>query len=627
MRFLTALVIGIVSSQDLCGESCDLINKELTEVYDLIAELEAENAAIEAENAQIEQEINRLYLKIFPTEVHAASCQEILEKELGIKSETGHVYSNGEFKYKIAIEDINQKGFKYFSIDANEIEKFGKLGLTAFPSEDQVIWDITLFDENGYIGIQYMPIPGSMQYEYLAAQNFTQDEWENVRSKMSLTFGNGFIRLEGPNSSTLVELEDSRIHQAEINHIMVTTFQPLDGSPELIKGTWHVSATNKIIDSPDEMPSNGMYKVHPLIDLDPFWVECQFDGGVGSTYIYPNMTNPDGLTSTPGLDDGCDEPGCYVDYVTYNGTSKAQIEALLTISHQCYQSIKNKCSVNGLTNKAAWIDRNGAVRQYWDGAIGNEKGQGCACSLTDGSECQNYHNPDMNNVCNCDDLDSQNEDLGFLNNMEQIPVSELRYGDSLGRYSWIEYKLGPLVCSGQGAIYPSESFEHDFKWKVTKDPEQGNFLNSGSGLNFDNVIYDRSRGSLSFGDNAINNGTAFTSPIDGNFKFEVALFLTRYDQIGNQYSYLFDIAVQVNGKTVDYFQANEYNLATGYAFQFGYDFMSSVTIPLKIGDVVSFKRTDYFIEYYIEDRIMACKTGDIAHSCSYISGEFVPNQL
>ena len=50
------------------------------------------------------------------------------------KSETGYVYSNGEPEYKMAIEDINQKGFKYFKINATDFDNFAKIGLTPFPS-------------------------------------------------------------------------------------------------------------------------------------------------------------------------------------------------------------------------------------------------------------------------------------------------------------------------------------------------------------------------------------------------------------------------------------------------------------------------------------------------------------
>ena len=64
MRFFKSVFIflGFVSAQDLCGESCEAIDKEFAEISDLIESLKAENAAIEAENAAIEAEINRLYV-------------------------------------------------------------------------------------------------------------------------------------------------------------------------------------------------------------------------------------------------------------------------------------------------------------------------------------------------------------------------------------------------------------------------------------------------------------------------------------------------------------------------------------------------------------------------------------
>ena len=73
-------------------------------------------------------------MKLFPTEVHAATCQEIVDKSVDLKSETGLVYSNGEPEYKMGIDDILQKGFKYFQIDASDFDNFAKIGLTPYPS-------------------------------------------------------------------------------------------------------------------------------------------------------------------------------------------------------------------------------------------------------------------------------------------------------------------------------------------------------------------------------------------------------------------------------------------------------------------------------------------------------------
>ena len=51
-----------------------------------------------------------------------------------------------------------------------------------------------------------------------------------------------------------------------------------------------------------------------------------------------------------------------------------------------------------------------------------------------------------------------NVDEGILFNSAQLPVTQLNYGGSLDRFSWVLYRLGFLRCSGKEdwAEYPSE---------------------------------------------------------------------------------------------------------------------------------------------------------------------------
>ena len=42
----------------------------------------------------------------------------------------------------------------------------------------------------------------------------------------------------------------------------------------------------------------------------------------------------------------------------------------------------------------------------------------------------------------------------------------LNYGDSGKRYAWIEYNLGPFVCSGKDYLYPSDVLYSDFHFKA-----------------------------------------------------------------------------------------------------------------------------------------------------------------
>ena len=49
-----------------------------------------------------------------------------------------------------------------------------------------------------------------------------------------------------------------------------------------------------------------------------------------------------------------------------------------------------------------------------------------------------------------------------LTNKDQLPVTQVNYGGSGGRFSWILYKVDYLKCSGKrhGVSYPSEIYQN-----------------------------------------------------------------------------------------------------------------------------------------------------------------------
>ena len=89
--------------------------------------------------------------------------------------------------------------------------------------------------------------------------------------------------------------------------------------------------------------------------------------------------NEYGMTAIPGQANGCDQAGCYTDNIKYNA-EMAQMEALIDISEFCRQNITHNCTNNYLTGLAWWKDREGNIREYWDGAHDDDT-QGCHCSL------------------------------------------------------------------------------------------------------------------------------------------------------------------------------------------------------------------------------------------------------
>ena len=88
----------------------------------------------------------------------------------------------------------------------------------------------------------------------------------------------------------------------------------------------------------------------------------------------------------------------------------------------------------------------------------------------------------------------------------------------------------------------------------------------------------------------------------------------------------------VNGEVVDYFQMNHDDTVPafnsdappgeGFAFNVANDFSESVLVKLKIGDLVNFYVAElpYQPTENYED---GCTTGDITHSCSSITGEYL----
>ena len=48
-----------------------------------------------------------------------------------------------------------------------------------------------------------------------------------------------------------------------------------------------------------------------------FVVDCEFHDDNGWTVFQPSFSKPTQYTATPNLDDGCEEPGCYEDLISY----------------------------------------------------------------------------------------------------------------------------------------------------------------------------------------------------------------------------------------------------------------------------------------------------------------------
>ena len=181
--------------------------------------------------------------------------------------------------------------------------------------------------------------------------------------------------------------------------------------------------------------NSGTYLIDPdgRGTLAPFKVTCNMTdkNGVGVTVISHDR-------ETRTLVDGFDSPGSYSRDIHYTGASLSQLASLTKISSHCTQSIKYECYHSRLFKNQQvpfgwWVSRNKSNMTYWDGA--SAAGSKCASRLETG--------------CNCDKNDFEwREDSGFLTNKTQLPVIQLRFGDTGHSIEKGFHTLGKLKCHG-----------------------------------------------------------------------------------------------------------------------------------------------------------------------------------
>ena len=284
-----------------------------------------------------------------------------------------------------------------------------------------------------------------------------------------------------------------------------------------------------------------------------------------------------------------------------------QIEELMLLSANCQQQIVHNCSVNRLTNYSWWHDRTGQIVTYWHGS--NERSAfGCECSLGESdSECDANNNPiGTKTYCNCDSLDNENVDVGLLTNMDQLPVTQLNYGDSQGRQSWIQYELGQFICSGKNNFYPSEAESTNFGFKAAfKTSDDNRFvIKNGQYIQFEDVIYDNSLGSFGPSDEIL------TAPVTGTYRFTVNLSLKAMG------GFVYQLEASVNGDAATIYSSNSGSFinnqnANGDTQIFIFDMF------LNRGDKLRLQTISNFVEY---ENYGDCFTNGRKHDCTTITG-------
>ena len=140
---------------------------------------------------------------------------------------------------------------------------------------------------------------------------------------------------------------------------------------------------------------------------------------------------------------GCETQGCYARDIHYTGASLSQLASLTRVSSHCEQFIKYECYGSLLLRGYAWwVSRDSSKMTYWGGA---SPGSGkCACGMT--NSCA-----ESRDGCNCEKQDFVwREDSGLLTDKTQLPVKQLRFGDTGDTHVNERgyHTLGKLKCYG-----------------------------------------------------------------------------------------------------------------------------------------------------------------------------------
>ena len=143
---------------------------------------------------------------------------------------------------------------------------------------------------------------------------------------------------------------------------------------------------------------------------------------------------------------GYEGPGSYARNVTYDGISNlSQLKALTIVSNHCEQLIIYECHGSVLLNNShprGWlVSRDGAMMKYWGGVSSDE--YKCECGVS--GSCVS-----PKKGCHCDKNDFVlREDRGILSRKSDLPVSQLRFGDTGSSNEWGYHTLRRLWCYGE----------------------------------------------------------------------------------------------------------------------------------------------------------------------------------
>ncbi|XP_028393418.1 neurexin-4-like [Dendronephthya gigantea] len=264
--------------------------------------------------------------------------------------------------------------------------------------------------------------------------------------------GNGKGRCE-LNSKTIQDTsdDDGSCSNPEFKHLHIINKIPANPNPTesfqasknsssgILRNTYN-SCT--VLRTKDPSADSGIYSLKP-------------QGLNLSVSVFCNMTSKNSIGVTEiGHDSesrtfvkGYGSPGSYNRSINYEIPMEV-IVAIIQQSKNCEQFIKYECYHSVIWFKTTkvhygwWVSRQGSKMNYWGGAA-IDSGE-CACGMN--NSCAGGWK------CNCNKNDETwREDSGYLTDKNTLPVTELRFGDTVKEVADIEegyHTLGKLRCWG-----------------------------------------------------------------------------------------------------------------------------------------------------------------------------------
>ena len=183
--------------------------------------------------------------------------------------------------------------------------------------------------------------------------------------------------------------------------------------------------------------ASGYYSIYIKQNINqPVRVFCDMSShnGVGVTVV---SHDSEARTRVQGIEAHLG----YIRRIKYELSSDL-IKQISRLSDRCEQYIKYECKgsmlyLQNATPFGSWYSVTGARKNYWGGM--DHTAKGCACKLT--NSCAG------GKPCNCDLNDNVwREDSGYLRYKKDLPISEVRFGDTGGTGEEGYYTVGKLRC-------------------------------------------------------------------------------------------------------------------------------------------------------------------------------------